>query len=76
VALYRLLPPTKSQISAGLAKEVQYAEQDSSKPSVEKVASQTTFATAFLKAGLITEDQLLPSEDLVIDGEEVTLLQN
>ncbi|MEG3956107.1 P-loop NTPase [Microcoleus sp. herbarium2] len=75
VALYRLLPPTKSQIRAGLAKEVKYAEQDSSKPSVGKVASQTTFATAFLKGGLITEDQLLPSEDLVIDGEEVTLLQ-
>ena len=75
VALYRLLPPTRNQIRTGLAKEVRYAEQDSSKLSVDKVASSTTFATALLKAGLITQDQLLSSEDLVIDGEEVTLLQ-
>jgi len=75
VALYRLLPPTKSQIRAGLAKEVQYAEQDSSKHSEQILISKNTFATAFFKVGLITEDQLLSSEDLVIDGEEVTLLQ-
>ena len=65
----------KSQIRAGLAKEVQYAEQDSSKHSEQILISKNTFATAFFKVGLITEDQLLSSEDLVIDGEEVTLLQ-
>ncbi|MBC1237224.1 DEAD/DEAH box helicase family protein [Nostoc sp. 2RC] len=74
VALYRLLPPTRSQIRLGLAKEVQYAEQDSSQSSINNLVS-TTFATALLKSGLITQNHLLSSENLIIDGEEVTLLQ-
>jgi hypothetical protein len=76
VALYRLLPPTRNQIRVGLAKEVQYAEQDSTEPSIGDVAPTTTLATALLKSGLIRLEHLLLSPDTqIIDGEYVTPLQ-
>jgi hypothetical protein len=76
VALYRLLPSTRSQIRLGLTDEVNFAEQEIGTASQGKtVVRKTAFANAFLRAGMITEEHLFSLETKEeIAGENINQL--
>lgn len=78
VALYRLLPPTRSLIRSGVVREVGYAEQEI-KQKVEGgvlKSAVTTLGFALLNANIISERDLLPlDESKEIAGESVTKLE-
>lgn len=72
VALYRLLPPTRGLIRSGVQSEYN-AAQEKIKYKVKrrkKESPSNTLGSAFLKAGLITEDIYLEPEGSIIGGEE------
>jgi len=79
VALYRLLPPTRGSIRAGVSREAGHAEelilQRASKirPEFRQV---TALGRALLQAGVITEEQLLTSETKDVGGEAVSEVQD
>jgi hypothetical protein len=78
VALYRLLPPTRSLIRSGVAREVGYAEE-AIKQKVEHgvlKSDVSTLSFALLKANIISEKDLLRLDEPVeIAGENVTRLE-
>jgi hypothetical protein len=77
VALYRILPETRSQIRSGLTDEVDFAEKEiGAVAQGESIVRKTSFANAFLRAGIITEEQLFSSETQEeIAGENVNQLR-
>ena len=80
VALYRLLPPSRTAIRTGIAREMGHAEDEiakkarSVKPAVEAV---TALGYALVQSGIVSEDELLStSETKEVDGEEVSEIQD
>ncbi len=77
VALYRLLPATRSLIRSGVSMEVGVAEQEIQRK-VREITPEpnlNTLGYALWKAGLITEDKLLSSEIQELGGEKMSELQ-
>jgi hypothetical protein len=77
VALYRLLPPTRSQIRSGVVREVGLAEQEIKRKAQEgklKPVFENTLGRALLEAGIPQE--ILFSSEKGIGGEKVEVLQN
>ncbi|HEY9298134.1 MAG TPA: hypothetical protein VIQ31_17605, partial [Phormidium sp.] len=74
VALYSLLPQTRSQIRVALAKEAHYVEQEIPE-TIPSEPSKTSFAAAFLRARLITEEYLITPDVKAMDTEELTQIQ-
>ncbi len=75
VALYRLLPPTRSQIRAGVSQEVDHAERaivDKAAQLPPDFVPPTALGLALYKAGLITMEQLSATGTKVIGDEVVS----
>jgi hypothetical protein len=79
VALYRLLPSTRSQIRAGVAQEVGHAERVIAKKATELppvLVGGTVLAQALFAAGLITVEQLAAAVTGRIGGELVSDIED
>jgi hypothetical protein len=79
VALYRLLPSTRTLIRAGVTREVAHAEQamlQTARGATAGVLETTALGQALLNAGLVTEGQLLSTETKEVGGEEVDDVQD
>lgn len=73
VALYRLLPPTRSLIRSGVHREFNTAEKEIQRKLQEKISEPVnTLGYALMKAGLITEETFTEAETKDIGGEEVS----
>ncbi len=73
VALYRLLPPTRSLLSSGMHREVSSAEKEIRRKLQEKISEPVnTLGYALMKAGLITEETFTSTEAKEIGGEKVS----
>lgn len=79
VTLYRLLPPTRSAIRTGVAKEISYAEnlimERASQPSAEP-AFPSALAKALFKAGVVSENEFFSSTENIAGDENLTNVQN
>jgi hypothetical protein len=79
VALYRLLPPSRSSIRSGLVGEVGFAEQELEKALQNQpvgIQGRTLLGEALIRAGLLGMESI-PSEDgLSIDGETYSFMQS
>ena len=84
VALFRLLPASRTQIRSGVIKEVSSAEQEINLTAREGVASNEsmtpevtlgTLGYALLEAGLVKPEELLRSKARELGGEEVDEIQ-
>jgi hypothetical protein len=77
VALYRLLPPTRSLIRSGVQREYQIAEREIGRIFQEKKldAPSNTLGCYFVKSGLISEETFLSSELKEIGGEKVNEIE-
>lgn len=78
VALYRLLPPTRSLIRSGVVREVGFAEQEIQRKAKEEKLEpifNNVLGYALFKAGLITQENLLSPETKEIGGEKLSELQ-
>lgn len=73
VALYRLLPPTRSLIRSGVHREVGSAEKELQRKLQERISEPiNTLGYAFMRAGLITKETLTSIETKEIGGEKVS----
>jgi len=73
VALYRLLPPTRSLIRSGVHKEVGSAEIEIQRKLQERISEPiNVLGYALMAAGLITEEDFTPVETKEIGGEKVS----
>lgn len=73
VALYRLLPATRSQIATGLSREIDFAEQEMKRHAAEQPAkplATTALESALINAGLIAPEKALVGTT-VVEGEVV-----
>lgn len=80
VALYRLLPDTRSIIRSGVTREIGIAEQriryETENQGTLKLSSfENTLAYALWRRGLITQDQIFSSEIKEIGDEEMNQIQ-
>ena len=79
VALYRLLPPTRSAIRHGVSREMGYSEDiiaDKAKRTQPQYQPATALEFALLKAGIVSNEQMLSSSASDVDGEQVTEVQD
>jgi hypothetical protein len=81
VALYRLLPPARTAIRSGIAREIGHAEDliaakaQTARPEVR--ANTTALEIALVQAGIISEEQLIsPDSTRDVDGEPVSEIQD
>ena len=73
VALYRLLPPTRSLIRSGVHREVGSAEKEIRLKLQERLSEPiNTLGYAFMDAGLITKETFTAIETKEIGGEKVS----
>lgn len=73
VALYRLLPPTRSLIRSGVHREVGSAEKEIRFKLQERISEPiNTLGYAFMEAGLITKEDFPSIEPKEIGGEKVS----
>ena len=78
VALYRILPPTRGSIRAGVASEAGYAEEQLAKRAAETEMvprTMTVLEQQLRKAGLISTEPLFSELTTVIGGDAVTDIQ-
>lgn len=83
VTLYRLLPPTRPLIRAGIIREYGQAEKDLTRIAQEKAREiideldiyNSILHYALIKAGLIERDNVFSTEKVVLGGDELTETQ-
>jgi len=79
VALYRLLPPTRAQLRAGVTREVVSAERAivrKAKETPPQFAPATALGIALYEAGLLKEESLLSPRTKEVGGEVVDEIQD
>jgi hypothetical protein len=79
VALYRLLPPTRSAVRQGVSREMEFVEAELARRAAGAVASvtpTTALAAALMAAGLVPPNTLAPETTRLVAGEQIGAFQD
>jgi len=79
VALYRLLPPTRSAVRLGVSREMEFVEAELAKRATETVITvvpTTTLGAALIAAGFVLQSPLSPDISHLVGGEQFDAFQD